>query len=273
MPVSKLKNLVLLILLLSNLILLSLLVPRQIKQKQEVQQLRDTLSELCEKQNVTLASDKIPETIPLYPLELANAAHAELHALQSFAGDDIAYTDGTIKGDCVQQTGHWENGTIRLKLQNQKAVSSLQRSAKKTLDAMSFQYHSLTQPERLSPGMYTLRAKQTILGVPLFSQGLTLTYSNSCLSEVSGEFFAGTLTKTDSHTCISVSDAVVSFLSARVDLGWVGSSITALEQGYLPSVSGGIVRLTPVWKLTTDTGSFYVHGITSEVIATDNSSM
>lgn len=269
MPVSKLKNLILLILLLCNLALLCLLVPRKLEQRQEAQQLYNSLSTLCQTQNVRLDPERIPQTITLYSLELAEQTLAEYDALQALADKEITYADGTVEASGVQ-LGHWNNGTLKLKLSDQKPVSNLRRAAKKELDRMSFQYDQVPQPERRSPGTYTLRAGQTILGVPVFSRGLTLTYLNSCLTEVSGDYFAGTLTKTGNRACMSASDAIVSFLSARVDLGWVGSSVTAVEQGYLPSVSSGSVRLNPVWKLTTDTGSFYVNGITAEVSAAED---
>lgn len=274
MPVSKLKNLALLILLLSNIALLCLLIPRQLAQRQETQQLQDSLVALCEKQDVSLDPDCIPDTIALYPLELANSERAERSALQALVGEDAEYTDSGIEAAALQQTGHWDNGALRLKLQNRKTVSNLRRGAEKTLDLIGFQHDGLHGPERRSAGTYTLSAGQTVLGVPVFSRGLTLTYLNSSLTEISGDFYAGTLTKTADRSCISASDAVVSFLAARLDLGWVGSSITAIEQGYLPSVTAAAsIRLTPVWKLTTDTGSFYVNGITSEVIPTENSAM
>ena len=268
MPVSKLKNLILLILLLCIIALLCLLIPRRLEQRREAQQLHSSLSSLCDSHNVNLDPARIPQTVTLYPLELAEQASAERSALNALIGEELSYEDGTIAASRAH--GSWKNGTMKIKLTDQKSVASLRRAAKKELDRMAFQYERSPQPERRSPGTYTLWAGQTVLGVPVFSQGITLTYVNSCLTEISGDFYTGTLTRTGSTACMSASDAVVRFLSARVDLGWVGSSITALDQGYLPSISAGFVRLLPVWKLTTDTGSFYVNGITSEVFPADD---
>ena len=69
---------------------------------------------------------------------------------------------------------------------------------------------------------------------------------------------------------ISAADALVVFLSARFELGWMGSAVVGMEQGYLRSetAAAATVHLTPVWRLDTDTGSFYVNGITGEVTPT-----
>ena len=62
--------------------------------------------------------------------------------------------------------------------------------------------------------------------------------------------------------------ALTQLLAGRDALGWVGSSVTGLTQGYLPADSaGGGIRLVPVWLIETDTGNFFVNGITREVTA------
>lgn len=266
MPVSKLKNLAILILLLANAALLCLLVPRQLHQRQQTQALRDSVSRLCAEQNVVLDSDHVPETITLYPLELADSAAAETAALTALLNETPEKTDsGRLTSPSIR-LGSWENGVLSLKLSGQKEVSNLRSAASRTLGKMGFQTHSLDTPTRLSPGIYSLNAVQSVLGVPVFSGGLTLTYANSALSDLSGTFFTGTLTRADDTACITAAEAVVAFLSARMELGWVGSAITGLEQGYYNYASAGTaIRLTPVWKITTDTGSFLVNGQNWEV--------
>lgn len=270
MPVSKLKNLVLLILLLANVLLLALLIPKQLEQRRQAEELRQSLSQLCARQNVTLKAHAVPDTVVLYPMELTDILQSRRSALTALLGDQVRVQETSVSSQRLSQDGTWENGAIRLKLKDSRTVSNLQRDCKKALQSMQFQYRDLTEPNRHSPGVYSLHAQQTVLGVPVFSKGLTVTYVNSAMTEISGDYYAGTLTKIDDTACMSAADAVVSFLSARVDLGWVGSAITAVEQGYLPtSFSASSIRLTPVWKLTTDTGSFYVNGLSGEVTAVE----
>ena len=65
MPVSKLKNLVILILLLANLALLGLLIPSRIAAREQTDSLANALSELCESRDVSLSPDAVPDTMTL----------------------------------------------------------------------------------------------------------------------------------------------------------------------------------------------------------------
>ena len=40
-----------------------------------------------------------------------------------------------------------------------------------------------------------------------------------------------------------------------------------MEPGYLTSGSGRSVQLNPVWRIVTDTGTYYVDGVTGAVTA------
>ena len=275
MPVSKLKNLVLLVLLLANLALLALLIPDRVNQQRGDAALRKSLCDLYAGQQVQLDPDTVPDTVTIYSLELAedpagSAAAAEALLGQSMVQDDATRYQSVYRSDSGQCTIS-RSGSFRASLEGRPAVRDLAKDAKKTLRAMGFQYLSLSEPQRLRAGFYTLTATQTVLGVPVFSQGLTLTYANDRLVQLEGVFYtgAGTLTRISDQPCISAADALVAFLSARVDLGWVGSAVTGMTQGYVRSetAAAAAVHLTPVWRLETDTGSFDVNGITGEVTA------
>ena len=275
MPVSKLKNLVLLVLLLANLALLALLIPDRVNQQRGDAALRQSLCDLYAGQQVQLDPDTVPDTVTIYSLELAedpagSAAAAEALLGQSMVQDDATRYQSIYRSDSGQCTIS-RSGSFRASLEGRPAVRDLAKDAKKTLRAMGFQYLSLSEPQRLRAGFYTLTATQTVLGVPVFSQGLTLTYANDRLVQLEGVFYtgAGTLTRISDQPCISAADALVAFLSARVDLGWVGSAVTGMTQGYVRSetAAAAAVHLTPVWRLETDTGSFDVNGITGEVTA------
>ena len=57
-------------------------------------------------------------------------------------------------------------------------------------------------------------------------------------------------------------------LAGRDALGWVGSAVTGLTQGYLPSdLAGTGIRFVPVWLVETDAGGFFINGITREITA------
>ena len=276
MPISKLKNLAILVLLLANLALLGLVVPGKVAQKREDESLRQSLSDLYAQQQVSLDPELVPDTVTLYALELAESPEANLQAASALLGEAQLVQDDSNRylsryestsGSCTID----RTGSFQAQISGWKEASDLARDAQKSLTAMGFQSAGLSEPTRLRAGVFSLTATQAVLGVPVFSDGLTLTYANNCLTHLEGTFYTGdqALTRISDSACLSAADALVRFLSARYDLGWVGSSVTAMEQGYLRSdtAAAAAVHLTPVWRLQTDTGSFYINGISGEITA------
>lgn len=274
MPVSKLKTLAILILLLANIALLSLVVPNRIAKNQEAQNLRTSLQDLCAQQQVTLDPQSIPDTATLYTLELAESAQADLQAATALLGNQVLVQDDSTRylstyrsslGTC----SIGRSGSFQASLTNHEPVKDPGSDATDLLLAMGFQIYRHGAPMTQADGSVTVSAMQGVLGVPVYTEGLTLTYESSCLTRVEGVFFTGTgdLTRIDSQACMSAADALVCFLSARFELGWVGSAVTAMEQGYcrVDTAAAAVVHLTPVWRLETDTGSFFIDGISGAV--------
>ena len=56
-------------------------------------------------------------------------------------------------------------------------------------------------------------------------------------------------------------------MGSRDTLGWVGATVNEVEQGYCraDTASAAVVRLVPGWAIYTDTGDFWVNGITRMV--------
>lgn len=277
LPASKLKNLTILVLLLANLALVALLVPGKLARRQEAADLRQSLSDLYARQQVTLDPAIVPDTVTLYALELAENTDANLQAATALLGEPILIQDDSTRYLSLYESAGGscsigQNGSFQAQLTARNEVKDLTKDAKKVLQDMGFQWSRLSTLNRLRAGVFALTADQSVLGVPVFSEGLTLTYANNRLTTLDGTFFtgSGSLTRISDSACITASDALVAFLSARFDLGWVGSTVTAVKQGYLRSetAAAAVVHLTPVWRLETDTGSFYVNGITADVTAT-----
>ena len=216
--------------------------------------------------------ETIPDTVTLYVLELAEDNRVSLQAATALLGEQVLVQDDSTRYLSLYSS---QNGTCRIgrsgsfeaSLSGGEAVRDKARATRQTLKAMGFQIHSLSDALRQSPGIYTFTAQQAILGIPVFSEGLTLLWSNDRLTSLNGVFYAGAMTRVSDSPCLSAADALVAFLNARFDLGWVGSAVTAMEQGYLraETAAAAVVRLTPVWRLDTDTGSFYVDGISGQV--------
>ena len=278
MPNSKLKTLAIVILLAANLLLAALLIPRQTARRQEQEALRQSLSRLCAEQEITLDPQSIPDDVTLFALELAESSEEALQAAVALLGKDAAAQSQSNRylRTYLSDTGQCSisrSGAFSARLTDAKAVSDVSADAEQLLRRMGFSVSSLSDPVELRGNTVQLTAVQAVLDVPLFGSGLTAAYTDGRLTALEGVFYTGTgsLTRVSEAACCSAADALVAFLSQRYALGWVGSSITAMTQGYVRSdtAAAAAVHLTPVWRITTDTASYYVNGITMEITAAD----
>lgn len=274
MPVSKLKNLAILILVLANLALALLVFPNRIRVRQETEALHASLSGLYEQQEIALDPDVIPDTVPLYVLELKEDGTGSLQAARALLGENVWLHDNSTrylneyrseKGSCsISQSGEFSAGLTQWEPQR-----DLRAASRKLLKEMGFSSTALPEPVLAEDDTYTVSATQQVLGVPVFSGDLLLTWKDGCLTSLHGIFFPGTntLSRVSDSSCMSAADALVRFLSIRYELGWVGSAVTGLQQGYVRSetAAAATVRLTPVWRLETDTGLYQINGMTGEV--------
>lgn len=278
MPFEKIKTIILAILIAMNLFLLAIVVPARQAENARQESLRTNLQTLFAGYDVELEPERIPQERALYPLLLEPDEQVQLQAAQMLLGsvtdmptDGGRYTTGYVSGRGTCQFAR--NGDFSAELTQPLEASALDlgRAAERLLEEMGYHCADVPEPVRETAGVYTVTARQTVDGVPVFSSELVLTYSNNALTAVSGVFFTGAenALQAEPTACITVADALIAFLNSRDELGWVGSRIDAVEQGYLlvETASASTIRLNPVWRIRTDTGAFLVNGMTAEVSA------
>lgn len=273
MPASKLKNLIILILLLCNVFLLILVVPGRLQAQKQRNALREELVTLYAGYGLSLPDGALPEGQDLYLLEAQYDSEVALTAARALLGEQVLSESDS---GSYQTTYTAASGTCTIRrdsltasLTGGSAVSgNLRTATEKLLAQMGFSVDSMTTPV-LDGTVNSVTARQRIAGAAVFSCELTFRYENGVLQRVSGGYCpaAKTLTAIGTDTSISCADALVAFLNSMEETGWVGSAITSIEQGYLLAESAGAstVQLIPVWRLDTDTGEFFIHGITREV--------
>ncbi len=276
MPVSKLKNLAILILVLANLALALLVVPNRLTVRQEADARNESLCSLYAQQEISLSPDIIPDTVSLYVLELKDDGSSSLQAAKALLGEKVWLHDTSTRylNDYRSEMGNCsisQSGEFSAQLVPQNPQRDLREASRKLLKEMGFSGGTLPEPQPTEDGAYTVSATQQVLGMPVFAGDLVLTWTDGCLTGMHGTFFPGanSLTRVSDSSCMSAADALVKFLSNRYELGWVGSAVTGLQQGYIRSetAAAATVRLTPVWRLETDTGLYQINGMTGDITA------
>ena len=270
MSVSKIKNLILLILLLAVLGLLPAVVPVQAARVGAEKNVHEKLSELYASYGLILDAGSLPASQTLYSIELENPS-AKL-AAQALLGSKASAQEAPARmlasylsdGGVLQLS---RSGELDARITDAAVAHDLTRATRRYLRSMDFDISAISEPARESAGVYQITASQSLCGVPVFESALTFTYRNSALSRVEGTYYpAGEMVRVSEDACISCADALVALLASRDSLGWVGSEILSCEQGYVHSeTASSAMRFVPVWRIETDAGSFYVSGMTREV--------
>ncbi len=276
MPASKVKNILILILVLANILLLSLAIPLRGQRARQQAETAAQLESLFARYGVSLDAFSLPETRSLYTLEFSPGEDAALAAMRALLGEMVFIEEDSTRylttyrseqGFCQLSRGD----TLDARLRGRGAVGDLGRAAADELACMGVETAFVSQPQRSSAGVYTVTAVQRLLEVPVFSAAVSFTFHNGVPGRLTGTLYFDTagLFRTDDAVCISCADALVAFLDSRDELGWVGAAVTGVTQGYLraETASAAVVRLTPGWRVATDAGAYWVNGMTREVSA------
>ena len=118
----------------------------------------------------------------------------------------------------------------------------------------------------LSAGSGTVWYMQVMDGIPVFSCQVALTYEAGLLRSISGTLLAMTGSETGSGEPLTLPTVLMRFLDEVLETGDVCSAILEVEPGYLVTQSfSNAIQLRPTWYITTNTGDYYVDGISGEL--------
>ena len=264
MGAAKVKNLALIILALLNCALLVLVIPMQMQERRQSWRTTQELRALYESAEVQLP-EKIPESRNLHALEATLDPEAAAAAAGAVLGGSVTASSESYLlqyhspyGTCVIRRTQMEAD-----LEGRNVSGSGVKAVERLLEEMKLSGRAVEE------GSGTVAAYQSILGTEIFSSRLIFSFEDGRLTGVSGTFcpVEATLVALGKEFCIPCTDALVAFLNARGETGWVGEVILSAEQGYLlaDTASAAKLRFTPAWRLETDTGTYYVNGLTGEV--------
>ena len=127
----------------------------------------------------------------------------------------------------------------------------------------TFGYTFLTS--QLTDGSGSVMGMRSEKGRLIFNASLTLTFSDSSLTGVSGTFLPA-LDEGRRTDGLDAVDALVHFLDYCSVSGVVCTEVRALDEGYLLQTSSASpLRLQGVWRISTDVSSYYVNCKTGEI--------
>ncbi len=112
---------------------------------------------------------------------------------------------------------------------------------------------------QLEDGGTAVTFVQTWEGTPLFSCAVTFTYREGRLRTVEGALLASIPSAKESGTVLTLPTALMRFLDGVQERGDVCSALRSMEAGYRSGqTASGVTRLTPCWHIVTNTAEYYL---------------
>lgn len=272
MPLSKIKNIVIAVLLAANLFFLAIVVADAMSDRRTERETFDNLSALCEKSGVSLKADvPAPDTeATAYAAKrsvdaekkLAERLLGETESRES-GGNVYSYTGE--RGTAVFRTGGEFSATIDTN--DLHADGDPAKYAVKLLQEAGLTAEAVEMPG--APGETRVLAVCTRDRVRIWNCAVDIVFDgNSCIREMEGRVYCVGSARASGTKTTSAPTAVVAFISA-VRSGEVScTEVRSVELGYvMTSTPFGETELSPAWRVSADSGEYYIDAGTGELIS------
>lgn len=270
MPWSKMKNIILVILAVTNLALLALVGGNAIQGRRLLSQAREQSIQFLRNRGVEVDESAVPQSMELLPQTVERDLAGEERAAAGLLGSPVsAESRGGEVYRYFNENGSIQfhnDGTLSAQLEEGAFPVEVDRAAgcAALMAKMGFQGTILSE----EGDEFTFR--QTWKDIPLFTQQVTLVCRGESVSAItSGRQLVGKPQTDTSRETITVATALIDFFNGVGALGDVCNRIDSVEPGYAAAASlSGSILLTPVWRVTTDTGAYQLDAVTGAVTRT-----
>lgn len=265
----KLKNVILLILLMANFFLLALMGVRTWNAAQYESAARSDTLEILARNGLFMEEAVLPKDAILSTASVSRDRANEASVLSELLGP---VTETALGGGQFNYAGPLGQAQIRSRGEFSISLqpgayplsSEPEQHAAEILKKIGFEGEVLSSTPN-SRGNAEVTLVQVWEGSPVLSCQVTVVYQNIDLISISGTRLPGPPTA-DSRVRLSAVNDVLHFLEQIMASGDVCTQITAMEAGYrLSSGPSDPLPLTPVWYFQTDSGSYILNPASMEL--------
>lgn len=266
----KIKNIIILILLGTNLGLLAFSMGREAQDHQRQEKARANAIAFLQEQGIQLDEELVPKSMTLKPQLVTRDVEQEQVLAAALLEGEVSVQ---ARGAEVYRYFN-ENGSVQFHSNGEffaqftaGAIAVGEKSqldhAGEMLKRMDFQGKLFSTLDEGEQGE-TLTFQESWEGVPLLTCQTSLKYQNGYLISItSSRRLVGRPEVDDSNSTITVATALMKFYTGLNTLGDVCSQIKDITQAYtVVSTISDPVPLTPVWCINTDTGSYQLDLLT-----------
>ncbi len=267
---SKLKSIIIVMLLLVNAFLLVLVMQREGSEIQHAEESKQQVIALLEENGISFRPENLPADISFSMLEITRVRDREDAMAQSLLGDAVKQDNMSgISASYLSDAGSadfFSTGKFSLTFSAEGAP----------LDGMTTEAHAALCLEKLGIAATLERTAQTAEiteltycqtwnGVPVYSNRIVFRYDDHQLESIDGTYLDGVPSQTGNSVSMSAATALVTFF-AGINSGAVSvcAEIQTMSSGYLAQ-SAQPNTLVPAWRIVTDTGDYYVSTESSEI--------
>lgn len=260
---SKVKNIVILILLSMNLVLAGFSVNRTMQARQTQARARSEAIAFLESREIRMEESEIPRSMELAPMWVSRDVAAERRLAENLLKGGV---ETEARGAEVYRYSN-QNGFIQFHSNGEfsalfssdelwAGTQTLEEYSQEILKNLELQGELVDEDER--EGRRDLTYQEYWRGAPLFNCQVTLTYQGEVLRRISsGKRLVGTPVEHTAEQAGSVATALMRFYNGVSAMGDAYSEIREIVPGYLlTSTIGETMPLSPVWRIKTDVRTY-----------------
>lgn len=268
---SKIKNIVIIILLLLNGFLLILSGSRRLGDTQSRDRARTGAMDVIRASGVVLEDSAVPRNMELQPMRADRDMERERAIAQALLGENL------IREHRGSEVYRYENTAGSIQFHSTGEFSARFEHGDFTLEELDPGSHAAAVAARLdctaellystvTAGTGTVTLMQVLDGVPVLECRITAQYEQGELTGLRGMRLPGQTRQLSGESPVSVATALMRLYNGLKEMGDVYSRIETIRQGYSMAVErSGSVLLTPVWVVHTDTGDYLLDTMTGQL--------
>ena len=266
---TKIKNIIILILLGTNLCLLGFTVGRWVYSRQLQGQAREDAIAFLAGRGIQLQQDQVPQEMLLKPMWVSRDIEQEQKLAAELLAGEVAVQE---RGAQVYRYYN-KNGSVQFHSNGE--FSARFTSGAVPVDEQGVEAHAQQIMQRLDiQGEVAQSSKtdrgQTLVfqerwdGVVLLNCQASLNYVHGCLESITGgRRLVGTPVDNTGETPVTVATALMRFYTGVAELGDACTRIDRIVQGYMvTSTISEPMLLVPVWHITTDIRTYQLDTLT-----------
>ena len=266
----KVKNIVILVLLVVNGFLLAIVGSRWGEVRRYEQSALDQAALVLEQNGIRVNKTALGGADSLALLTAERSVSAERALAEALLGGAVSaqnqggglYSYGNSRGTLSFRSG----GRIVLRAESdpQWQTDDPQALALRLFDRMGVS--GRVESAAVEDGSGTVTLCQLWEGVALFSCRVEFTFEAGMLTAMTGTVVPGEMGDGESVSPMNLPTALLRFMEGVLERGDVCSAVESMEPGYrLTQSFSSVVRLEPVWLISTNAANYYMNAVTGQI--------